>query len=56
MFCTNLFIGLVLSQAIPEWIETETYYTYKSVVKVVTMFHLSYIVEQGVVATRRAPL
>ena len=43
LFCVNLFAGLVLSQLIPEWIDPEIYMTYKSVIKVVTMFHLSYI-------------
>ena len=43
LFCSNLFLGLLLSQLIPEWLEPEAYFTYRAVVKVVTMFHLSYI-------------
>jgi Kef-type K+ transport system membrane component KefB len=43
LFCANLFIGLILSQLIPEWLEPDTYFTWKHVVKIVTMFHLSYI-------------
>jgi Kef-type K+ transport system membrane component KefB len=43
LFCVNLFLGLVLSQLIPEWISPSAYSTYKHVVKVVTMLHLSYI-------------
>jgi len=43
LFCANLMIGLVLSQLLPEWLEASTYETYKHVIKIITMFHLSYI-------------
>jgi len=43
LFCTNLFIGLIGSQLIPEWMDTNTYTTWKTVVKAITMFCVSYI-------------
>jgi Kef-type K+ transport system membrane component KefB len=43
LFCCNLFIGLIGSQLIPEWMDTNTYSTWKAVVKVITMFCVSYI-------------
>lgn len=43
LFCTNLFIGLVGSQLIPEWMDTSTYSTWKSVIKLITMFCVAYI-------------
>ena len=43
LFCCNLFIGLVGSQLIPEWMDTNTYSTWKAVIKVITMFCVSYI-------------
>ena len=43
LFCANLFLGLILSQLVAEWYPKETYKIWKSVIKVVTMFHLSYI-------------
>ena len=27
----------------PQWLEPEVYYTYKHVIKVITMFHVAYI-------------
>ena len=43
LFCCNLFTGLILSQLIPEWIDAGTYKTYKHIIRVTSMFHLSYI-------------
>ncbi|CAK0840252.1 unnamed protein product [Prorocentrum cordatum] len=43
IFCCNLFVGLIGSQLIPEWMDASTYGTWKAVVKVVTMFCVSYI-------------
>jgi len=43
VFCTNLFIGLIGSQLIAEWMDIETYATWKTGVKLVTMFCVSYI-------------
>ena len=45
LFCTNLFIGLGLSQAIPEleFVTLNVYTAYKHVVKITTMVLLSYI-------------
>ena len=36
LFCANLMIGLVLSQLLPEWLEANTYDTYKHVIKIIT--------------------
>eukprot|EP00747_Dinoflagellata_sp_TGD_P025444 gnl/TRDRNA2_/TRDRNA2_131259_c0_seq1.p1 gnl/TRDRNA2_/TRDRNA2_131259_c0~~gnl/TRDRNA2_/TRDRNA2_131259_c0_seq1.p1 ORF type:complete len:556 (+),score=97.51 gnl/TRDRNA2_/TRDRNA2_131259_c0_seq1:76-1743(+) len=43
LFCTNLFIGLIGSQLIAEWMDPSTYSTWKAVVKMITMFCVSYI-------------
>ena len=43
MFCTNLFAGLILGQVCAETMPADVYSTWKHVVKIVTMFHLSYI-------------
>lgn len=43
MFCCNLFVGLILGQICAEVMPADTYATWKHVVKIVTMFHLSYI-------------
>jgi len=43
MFCTNLFIGLGLSQLVPELMDTATYPVWKHVVKFITMCCVSYI-------------
>ena len=43
LFCCNLYIGLFLSQIIPELVTTDFYFKYKQVVKVATYWHLSYI-------------
>jgi len=43
LFCCNLFLGLILSQMIPEWMDTSTYSTWKHVVKFITMTCVSYI-------------
>lgn len=43
LFCTNLFIGLIGSQLIPEWMDTDTYTIWKHVVKMITMFCVAYI-------------
>eukprot|EP00931_Biecheleriopsis_adriatica_P089773 TRINITY_DN63855_c0_g1_i1.p1 TRINITY_DN63855_c0_g1~~TRINITY_DN63855_c0_g1_i1.p1 ORF type:complete len:484 (-),score=110.48 TRINITY_DN63855_c0_g1_i1:65-1459(-) len=43
LFCCNLFIGLIFSQLIPDWMDSETYSTWKHVVKFITMCCVSYI-------------
>jgi len=43
LFCTNLFIGLICSQLIPEAMVPETYFTWKRSIKGITMFCVSYI-------------
>eukprot|EP00441_Pelagodinium_beii_P017890 CAMPEP_0197652248 /NCGR_PEP_ID=MMETSP1338-20131121/34329_1 /TAXON_ID=43686 ORGANISM="Pelagodinium beii, Strain RCC1491" /NCGR_SAMPLE_ID=MMETSP1338 /ASSEMBLY_ACC=CAM_ASM_000754 /LENGTH=475 /DNA_ID=CAMNT_0043227081 /DNA_START=57 /DNA_END=1484 /DNA_ORIENTATION=- len=43
LFCTNLFIGLILSQFIPDMMETDVYFTWKHIVKFITMCCVSYI-------------
>lgn len=43
LFCGNLFLGLIFSQLVPEWLAPPQYNAWKQVVKIVTMFHLSYI-------------
>ena len=43
LFCSMLILGLILGQVCAEAMPTDTYDTWKHVVKVVTMFHLSYI-------------
>jgi len=43
LFCVNLFIGLIGSQLIPEWMESDVYDTWKTTIKMVTMFCVSYI-------------
>eukprot|EP00930_Biecheleria_cincta_P046197 TRINITY_DN31868_c0_g1_i1.p1 TRINITY_DN31868_c0_g1~~TRINITY_DN31868_c0_g1_i1.p1 ORF type:complete len:526 (-),score=88.14 TRINITY_DN31868_c0_g1_i1:179-1720(-) len=43
LFCCNLFIGLGSSQLIPELMDTDTYSTWKHVVKAITMCCVSYI-------------
>jgi len=36
LFCINLFIGLIGSQLVPEWMDTSTYSTWKHVIKAIT--------------------
>ena len=43
LFNFNLILGLLISQLIPEWLEVETYQRYQHAIRVITMFHLSYI-------------
>ena len=43
LFCCNLFLGLILSQLIPEWMDAEGYSLWKHIIKVLTMLHVSYI-------------
>ena len=43
VFTVNLLIGLVLSQLVPEWLDGEPLYAYRTGVKILTMWHLSYI-------------
>ena len=43
LLCSMLFLGLTLGQITAEFMTAETYTTWKHVVKVITMFHLSYI-------------
>lgn len=43
LFCVNLFIGLISSQLIPEWMDSHTYSAWKSIVKMITMFCVAYI-------------
>ena len=43
LFNFNLILGLLISQLIPEWLEGETYQRYQHAIRVITMFHLSYI-------------
>ena len=43
LFCSMLLFGLTIGQILAEVMSAELYSTWKHVVKVVTMFHLSYI-------------
>jgi len=43
VFTVNLLIGLSISQAVPEWLGPDEYHTWQQVVKLATMFCLSFI-------------
>ena len=43
IFTVNLLLGLVLSQLLPQWLEPAAYTTWQLLVKLCTMFCLSYI-------------
>ena len=43
VFTQNLLLGLLLSQLMPQWLSSEAYGTWAHVVKICTMFCLSYI-------------
>ena len=43
LFCCNLYVGLILGQVCAELMPADVYSTWKQVIKIVTMFHLSYI-------------
>mmetsp|Transcript_148927 Transcript_148927/g.387267 ORF Transcript_148927/g.387267 Transcript_148927/m.387267 type:complete len:571 (-) Transcript_148927:389-2101(-) len=43
VFTVNLLIGLSVSQAVPGWLAPDAYHTWQQIVKLCTMFCLSYI-------------
>jgi Kef-type K+ transport system membrane component KefB len=43
LFCVNLFIGLIGSQIIPELMGDDVYSVWKTTIKIITMFCVSYI-------------